>query len=449
MKLRATNVMCLALFFTLISVSFQNCGQSGFGNSEDLQTLHFSTIGMKAPFAFDTKVDQITYMSCFAGSAPTDSSFFTLKVGAFGSTGPNSGVKLRPEFLAYAKSQIKPVYPNTEITVPQLTQVLTESPQNVMAIPRIGLRNRFNIHSTIVNLDNVNVLGNLSSENYMATYVSNDMLSTSAPNSSSFFQYFPLAPGNLEGQRRLDGTLKFDLKDTGESLSAQIRKNLSDNPNNPDSAIILALTYPPYPGDETQARAPASSSTKPDNKIAYGSGFDLKFSQETSRNTPHAQNPQNVLSSVNEFDLEKSSRPPISGWNCSRRYKIYRNTDVGSNSALCPSFDEHFPRQGDTPEIQAYRKTWRKELEIAYNQLDPSAWEINPLYSCAYPKSPNISCYNENQRKPDGTFVGVEYNNSQPCLRAVDDTGLNSMFYQGTPPTALCAQYISICVRNN
>jgi|GEM_PF-1388559 len=431
-----------AVAFSAIGIFFQNCGKSGLDGSS-LSTMD-PTLQQysEAPFAFTTKVDHISYMSCHSDQFNTHPAFYSFRLGGY----YTGGIKIRDEFIKYAKSKLKPVYPNTEIKSFQVEEILAKSSNNRAAIPQAAIRSRFNFQVALgtqgatVGTDIIQTLGDLSTPVYAETLLSDSFFQAKGASIPQYLRYFPLVDSQVPGQKSFEAVLKYAPSGSGsgigESTASIIRTSLGATANI-DRAGFLSMTYAPDLGDPAGARAPANAPAK----VAYGSGFSIGFSKPfISGFQTYKYSPVNVISNIVEFNLERPDSVDASSWDCSRKYLIVRRDDVIAAPGTCPAIA-----------VSDLNAALRLELEIAHNTFPAEYWEVNPVQRCAYPKDLGVSCYDE-KTIPNGSggqkYPGVAYNISTPCFRQFDDSGTVPMNYGADPiPTPWCAEFASICVR--
>jgi hypothetical protein len=410
---------CLMLF------GFQNCGKAGFDQA--LDTTSMGTVDAKsasAPFAYNSTFDSIAYNSCAGRGANNKPGFFTFSAGSFAA----GGINVRQDFLNYAKSNLKPVYPATAITVEQLKQFVAGTPESAEANLQMSLRVNGAPNQPITpsgaapvaGYDYVNLLMDLTDDRMMEP-VFRAM--------GGVANYFPL--GISPATRVLSGNISYNA-DVG--MAEGVRISLTGQ-------SMLALTYTGLRASAGYAaRTPASATTtntagvtSTDQSVAYGKGYKLTFSQDIAPFTrvisgvanpqPDLLNPRNILREVQEVDLENPAASSGPGWTCDEglRFAIVRTQD---GPAACPP--DSFDRLADPG--------YRAVLEIARRHLRPDQWDISVDRRCVVPKSG--SCYLDDS----GVEKVPEYNQANGCYYHVDGIGRNTTNY--------CAEYVSICTRN-
>ncbi|RYZ89838.1 MAG: hypothetical protein EOP06_08740 [Proteobacteria bacterium] len=394
--------------------SFQNCGKAGFDDA--LDTTSIGTVDAKsasAPFAYDASFDQITYNSCANTGASNKPGFFSFRAGSY----VGAGVNVRPEFFTYAKSNLKPAYPATEITVEQYKAFAAGTPENSEATLQLSLRTRGAPNQLLTAGGAAPILG-YDFVNLMMDLTDDRMLEPVFRSMGASVNFFPLA--STVTQRVMEGSISYN-KDIG--MAHSVRNELING-------RMLALTYTAFRGAPYGARAPANNS---DATVAYGRGYIMNFSTEIAPYTillngnpavqPDIYNPNNTLVGIQEVNLEQPSVSTGAAWNCpqARRYVIMRVQDA----AACPA--DSYDRLADA--------NYRAELEVARRHLRPDQWDISVDRRCAVPKSG--SCYMNNS----GVEEAVEYNQANQCYYGVTGVPTRNV-------TNRCAEYISICNKN-
>lgn len=369
---------------------------------DELSSKAFADDSAGVPYAYSIGLDQITYNSCAYDSMPTNQpGMFTLHAGSFSS----GGARLRSEFVSWARSTIKPIYPAETVSDAQIKEFISKNRSVSGAVPQLAIRGRqapqtlFPLGGTStasINVDYVNLLGDLADDRWLSTLIQQF---NAAPNLG--VNYFPLAPG---GSRIFEGKLNYNKSNAHRATLI----------NNLASTYQLAVTYKSVNGDLFAARAPTGS----DASQAYGQGYNLYFSQPSGA---WSGSLVNVLSKVEETNLENPSVVDSTSWNCDLRFMIVQKEYA---STQCP--EEDFSVTQDAG--------WRFLLSRVRRSLKPEDWHVNLQRRCVVPK--NATCY-----KPEilnGSTVPVQYDATKPCFSP--GNGQNVL--------EVCPQYISICYRN-
>lgn len=400
----------------IAGIFFQNCGKAGFeAGVMDDSSITGSVTGeaVGAPFAFNATFDQISYNSCAMNGLNTNPGYFTFYAGAY----DNGGISINNEFINYARSTLKPIYPSSTVSDEQIKQLLSESPANVNSMPQFSTRLRTDVIRVVTkndanpteNIDYINFFGDLTDDRYM------DPMMKGKP---AAINYFPLGPSN---KKRMEAKLQYNImNDTDAQV---IRSGISNSG-------MLSLTFNTNAGNTQSIKGTQAG----DAAKAQGKGYYLTFSNDKAYYTsafvnasapPHALNPNNVLATIQEVDLSRPGVASNAVWNCNptRRYVIMRRADA----ALCPA--EVFPNMNDA--------NYRRELEIVRRHLKAEYWDVNITKRCAVPKEQD--CYPSETL--NGQQIGIMYDQTQPCFQ-------NGVNYGSQVPVQRCAQYVSICIRN-
>lgn len=379
----------------LLVFGFQNCSQPTPVDSEAALTA----AAAKVEFAYDTSVDQISYMSCaMADNGNFDgSAYFSFRVGAY----RNAGLRITDSFRASQGK--KPANRQSDL--------LAESPANTATNIQFALRQLANFQvlytstgTAVRGQDYVNVLQGLG------TLEMSDALVAMDP--AARMRY--LRNGNVYGSR-LEGSLYFTKNPT---LSNSIRTALRND-------AMLAQTYT-HAGtgtaagtaSDTLARSPKDvvvGSTANPNTQVYGRGYYLGFAQPTIGATASNANfPNVVLRSVSELNLASTSdRTGLSTWTCpdTMKFRIARPEDVKAARVVCAMAAD--------PAILS------SDLAIVRNQLRVEDWYVDMVNRCIVPKKAPATCY--------GTqATSVQYDITQPCTEGVG---------------AACVSFASVCYR--
>lgn len=378
---------------------FQNCADPlDIANSDSV------SYNSQLPFAFDTEIDTLAYMSCSGLESDFDPrAFFTFKAGAYGI---GSGIRLTPEYQAATKS----------FTAGQRADSLSQSEKNTGASLQFAIRQRNDIQAVLAsgsslqeNKDFANILAPLDSP-----LIAERLVSLGENERISYFSGI----SGLTG-RKVEAAVRFL---DSEVSAASLRDNLRD-------AGLLTLTYT---GD-LQANGVIARSPDPnDRKRGFGKGYQVDFSMglgnslNSNNTTPYpifTRGIHRVINSVQEVDLLR--RSPTEGnlrpWDCPTEYKflIARSEDVGFDigKVRCTRvIDPLTPSDKDRVALQAIRRVLR-----------PEDWWVDLGNRCVIPKQSNGNCYG---RSTTQTPINIKYDGGD-CTT----TGLS------------CPHYVSVCTR--
>ncbi len=416
----------------LLVTSFQNCGKAGFDANLDSELAGSTTDASLSsqfgqsdatkvaavPFAYNVLADVISYNSCTGSTLQSNPAFYTLKIGSH----YNGGVQLRQSFYDYINTNFKPIYPNTTLSASQIKNYLAYSPANKAAAPQLAIRTRGKPQAlrtasgtANVGLDFINLLSDLTNDRFMDPIIKSGTASVS---------YFPMAIEPTE--RSIVGQFSYN---NSEAVAQSLRNDFRN-------AAQIALTYTVDGADAYAARAPSST----DTSKAYGRGYNLTFSVDVAPYTkvvsgnsyalPKSNNPNNILTAVQEVNLENPSSSSGATWSCdaNRRYLVVRQQD---QILLCPKESSSLLQDAN----------YRAELALVRKHLRPEDWDVNVTLRCAVPKTG--LCYpNETL---NGSVVGIQYDQSQECFQGSDTQSFDN---PSAPPTKRCAHYVSFCTRN-
>ncbi len=426
----------------IVATTFQNCGKAGFEATEQ-QSIDFNQQQIQSditPFAYETAIDQLTYLSC--SSPGSNGKAFTFKVGAYDvkpaltPATPDmvmSGARITKAYIDWAKQNVKPNYdPNNPTNVvPTATDAkvyLSNSKKNEKAQVQFSMRKIRDIKAVYskttatYGIDIVPLMGILSDDRWL-TYLMNAAFSAADP---AFVNFFPLADAE---ERVMEGALYFNQN---EDTATGFRNEF-------DSNAFLTLGYDDNL-EQTLLRSPAPGS----KTVAYGLGYKLLFQQGLDfhnatvypNGVAHPWNPRNTLASINEINLE-TGKDSGRTWTCpvARRYSIVRRED---QAVICPK--DKISRMTDA--------NYKKEFEILRRHFPAKDYDVSVDSRCIVPLT--FRCYRDEPllQANGGTSYGmvpIQYNMTQPCFYNSNETRNN---YPASPPTPYCAEVASICVRN-
>ncbi len=416
----------LLAFFAVLSLPvvflFKKFGKAGFEGmssgsvdlNSELTDLADDSAGV--PFAYDMTLDQIAYNSCAYDNMPTNQpGMFTIKAGSFN----YGGAKLRSDFVSWARSTIKPIYPAETVSDDQVKGFIASNRSLSNAIPQLAIRGRQapqtlyplgGSSTASAGVDYVNLLGDLADDRWLATLLAQFNL---APTSG--VNFFPLAPG---GSRLFEGQLHYNRTNAHR---ATLINHLS-------SSYQLALTYRSVSGDLFAARAPSGS----DVSHAYGRGYNLKFSQGPSGYQAQSYGnwnvwsgaPINTLTGIDEVsDLRSPAVVNSTVWSCDP-YDRFMIVQMEYRNEYCPQEDYSITQNDGNARILLAR---------VRQFLKPEDWDVNLARRCVVPK--RATCYKPEQI--NGSQVRVQYDAALPCYSPGN----------GQNVVEICPQYVSICTR--
>lgn len=438
LKTRPRLVSFILASSVAVALFFQNCGKAGFESmneesSYELTSPVTANLDKGANgFAFDSRLDQISYMSCTnPQSANAANGYFIFKGGSYapwtfnGTNYGGGGMKINATFYNWARSNLQPIYPATSVTHQQIRKFISEDGRTQAAQLQFGFLDREYIdHPPFAGFQPgthiVDITGSLSDERWSIS-----LLPDTDFTMGTYSRYFPFAPlqGNL---------IEAQLSAGGGVGAENIRPLVSkDNISRNDSlgTAMLSLTYKSLTGEGWIPRMPAATQ-------AYGKGFQFTFSAAGSGIYQHAK----IMSRVREYkDLRDINNYDENLWSCdfgvggqtfSRTFKVVERVHFQSNPNLCPP--ESLSDVMNDPVL-------KHEWLVARRHLDPTFWDINVNLGCAVPKK-GACGLNEalGFDSRDNTPL-TEYDETLPCF----ETGST---YTGSKR---CAQFISICIRQN
>ena len=399
LNITAAGLTLLCLF------ALQNCAEP-----LDLTQQDFMNFTNKLPFAFNTTIDTIAYMSCSQmGSDYNPQGFFTFRVGAYRA---NSGIRLSKDY----RSATKGFAPS------ERAAALAESKINADAILQLSIRRRSNLQSmltsssstsTLENEDHANILASLDSPAIAQRLVS--------LKEDQRIQYFPGIPG-LGGQL-LEGSMYFmDSEATEGSVRAHLR-----------NSSLLTLTY----ADSSKTGDIAALAPDIKNpRTAYGKGYQVSFRigpgvpdnpVDSSNSRPwYSLGSARVMNSIQERDLQ--GRPPkeagLRSWSCPESYAfvIVRSADANDNNPAT-SDGTTCTRQAD-PLPSTLTETQRSAQQTIRHVLRQEDWWVDIRRYCVIPKQPSDFCY------PKDSSATIDYDGGD-C----------------TENDSTCPHYVSVCVR--
>jgi hypothetical protein len=436
-KLRKRINSTLGLGFGLaVVLCFQNCSDLDSSNVVSLSDVQKSILE-DLPFAYNLKIDQLSYMSCSGQSAAQDARSFTIKAGGYF---PGSGVGLRSNFT----SQIQGL--NADVKA----KSLSVSSRNDQSGVVMAIRSRSNLQTY---LDPTGESGEIPLAKMMfnenqGMLLSNERVAKQlvALGPDSYLNYVAGLPGLYN--KAFDGVVRIANDLSTEDLVRNILRNshyLSINFAEPFGSQPDDLPYAfiKSPWDTLKGDTRAKTSV-------FGLGYILNFQQFEPLMTTVPARAMTINSTVN---LENSSIEPES-WDCSLKFVVVRPEDAsrltfitdssGGRAQVCDVGSDSI---SGLPEDQ---KNWERIRNI----LPVEDWYVTMPRTfpsgiqkpgCVVPKG-NDFCYDMNELNPDNNVnVKIAYyrnedlDSSSPVINYTGTCGPGTFF--------ACPHALTICYK--
>lgn len=420
---RYFNKKYIALYlFLAVVFSFQNCADPLPSGAEDADSI--SAKADKYPFAFDTKIDTFSYMSC---SGTSDSVFnnqalYTFKTGAYNA---GSGVGLNGAYVAAVG--------NTRLSRQQT--FLSEGAQNRGAQLQAALRKRHSLLEYYISSPGSGGVEGLDYDNLITPLVSDELIQPILSANGSKIGYF----SNLLGleNRRVESSLYFN---GNETLANDIRLRMNNG------EVIYTLSYANTIGDE-----PLKPLTPGDPSVeAYGLGLRLLFSKGHGMDevtgqlrTFTGEADARVVYDIREIDLLKTTiekSTSEANWVCPAHLKfmivrpedndkVWCGVPIGQNSAwLANGLFE------DPDLLVSSGRVTQVEYEAVRAMLPIEYWHVDFTRQCIVPKEPEDKCYDKQVEKD------INYQNEGTDTTCKID---------GEEGSLQCPHYATVCYRAN
>jgi hypothetical protein len=442
-------VIFVSTFVLLTGSAYQNCSSDMnntlVSNIAPPKTLS-SENAKDVPFAFDTSISEIAYMSCAHIDSEFNSShmskagtYFSFKVGAYNS---NSGVGLRSEFRNYLTSN----YADSNDVVPDniIQSAFKLSSQNSspnllfanrpMSSPASGLYQATNSSTKPANTVEYDIMLSPNTTYASLTYGENLKQVSELMNKPSVTRvnYF-----NQQGtSHNLSAGLNYHYSPDYSITEAEtLRNRFSDGQN----SNFLTLTYTrdlSDPKNQTDPYISRRTYNDTDNGTSvWGRGYKPSFRQDPRVN---GIGNNNVLSAIEEYDLSEGLKPVIATWNCNIRYLIISpiDNDAQTNSYPNPYGDPipTFARCSDSSDLEL-SSSQKAEKQLLQRYISSADWIINPIHKCIVPRAGNGDCYQKRQTDSEGRNIPTKYSRT-----SAETCG------PGTPYA--CPEFLSVCTRN-
>jgi hypothetical protein len=335
---RALFYSTIAAFLIAVPVLFQNCAAPIDGEGDLPRVLE------EAPFAYDTKIDHLAYMSCTGLPAGYNTNaFFTFKAGAYDA---NSGIRLNGEFL----NSVRNVVNSDKV------RTLVEGQQNTGVYLSMGVRQASNLRAVFQS-------GSAYVNDFLGV-ISLPGPATELVNARGNFvsSFSSLSGARVEDQIHLTAN---------ETVSAQVRGELTNG-------NFLALTYN-NGSDPSTAIGPSQTSV-------HGYGYRMNFAMGFNNSGANfSSGPVRLMTNVREYNLINGQQTSAV-WECPSNwtFMIVRQANLGSG-ALCENYlTEPTPTAAQIEMYQALRKV-----------LPATEWGVNLTRRCLVAKRPETQnlCY--------------------------------------------------------
>lgn len=448
-----------------------------------------SPIYKDEPFAYDAVVDTISYNSCY-GENLASSGIHGFVVSAVenpatdGET-PKSGVRITKKYLDFIGTKINPSYPATTISTEQVRSFIAGSPLNKNVVPIVAVRRTQSLDILPEDLTSTNLQSNkdyysalsvLTNINFITSLIEGIIYT---PESKVLSQGprindFKYADDSI---RTLNVKMGYNLTaGSAELYSWQLRNEF--NRKN----LALALTF-----HDNEAADFAINPLSPDAtnlKRAYGRSFQLGFNSLAV--VSHNSIPANLLTQVEEKDLDSGSLVAGTKWSC-RQYMVMRSVDQNVAEAVTapvPSAPLGLPLTYDVlTNTHTYYLNENGQpmtgLEIVRDirrQYSASEWDIvrlnketesgttDPDTDLLFALVPKLSaCYgaaaNVTSTDPDpgvdytpwsglDDFIAPQtYPATQGCFQ--ESFASQGISYGSDAPKKRCANWVSVCTRTS
>lgn len=455
---------------TIILLSFQNCGRSGFDTTDEMDLLSSGVNGLNpgvasAPVAFEVGLDMIAYNSC----VPTNKnspSYFTIRTGAGGARG---GVKLSQDFLTSAANTLRPIQGNPQVLDVQYKDMIEKSNPNSEA--QVALRSVTDLRAAYTGTVAGGIWGGfdyLTDDSWMTPLVE-----SARRGGNAFVPYSNRAPSN-KSRLEFNFSQDFPASDYWSStLSGQNFRTCTSQGCQGYGQFHIAVGFSEA-DSRSVIRSPAAYTSA--QTRAYGRGYQLQFGYPG--NSPAAG--MRVVKGINEYNLSTGTPVVESGsnlpnqWTC-REIPIMSPNQRGvaalglQTSAVDARYDDlevgagdQFPRQNRylcNPMSGALAVQSFSQMNLARLReiLPPSQWQlgyrnVNGVSNlCVIPVG--IDCY-PNETFPNFQANGqqapypyyVEYNPTVRCINE-DNMGTELTRVDSGALNSVCAHYITVCTK--
>lgn len=442
---------------SLVLLTFQNCGRSGFETVDEADLLSSSLIGSNpggkasAPLAYDVGLDAIAYNSCVPNNK-TAPSYFTLKATASGNRG---GVRLTSEFLTSAAGTLRPILGNNQVVDVQYKELIEKTNDGLEA--QVALRSATDLRAAYNGTSQGGIWGSfdyLTDDSWMTPVVESGRRAGNA-----WVGYSNRAPMN---KSRLDFRFsqEFPANDYWSSLlGTQSFRACTAQGCQGYGQFHIAVGFSEAENRSLIRTPTAYTSTQ---TKAFGRGYQLQYGYPN--NSPSVG--MRVVKGVNEYNLATGT-PIVEGatatqWRCAEIPIMSANQRGLASATQTSALDNRFqdanrflcnPMSG-TLAIQAYSQmNLAKIREI----LPPSQWQLGfqntptgsrlcvvPVGMDCYPSEPFPNFQLNGSQNPYPYYV--EYDTTRRCINE-DNMATELTRVDAGAMNAVCAHYITVCTK--
>lgn len=434
---RGLAIRSIAVVFGIFAsvFAFQNCTSGGFEtNTLNLSSTALDSNANATSFLYDASINQLAFMGCqLQGDPGQYGTYFTFRVGAFDNLNvPSSYLNIRPSGLALSSAfqsawtTAHGAYNSNQLLM--LQNALMNDGTSWNSQLQLSLRATGAPATTMMALPNFGTTGVTypGVTPMMATLSTDGVAAQLGPNFATPQNYFPQVTDYYS--RSLEGSL--NLGSSPGTYYSALLGNLSG------SYLAVGFTSSAAGAGTTNNLIGVADANGNPTGAAFGKGFRMGFGHMYS-----AQNQQNLLTTVAEYDM--SNGAPVAGvsWDCNYHLKIVRLEDransiwVSSTAKLpaCPveSYaDLYDPNHPERPAI----------LNALRRFLPASQWDINVTRGCIVPHQAD-ACYQ--QVSSAAPIIYDEYFFPTTNLNALQFSGCG----YGTGQFQ-CANYLTMCIRH-
>jgi hypothetical protein len=365
---------------------FQNCSQVDQGAANSASSS--STFEQGLPFAYDAKLDTISYMSCSQMADQANSiekrAYYTFRAGAYNNQ--TGGLAMTDEFRQatrfYKPADRARLFSSSDKNASTRLSLSVRQVGNYQAPWKEGeFRIGEEVESFLPALDSAAVAGPLA-----------------ASQPGQMIQYFP----GTHSQRLLEASLRFYNYEN----TAKLTRDTIDS-----RAALLVAGYQNSSSEMDQAlRAPVAGAA---DKV-YGTGYYMRFSLPVG----YSSGERRVISAsggIEELDLATNT-VKSANWDCAQNYQfmVIRPEDKAAGRVLCDAIVDRYDNATEQAALNAIRRVLRVE-----------DWFVDIKKKCIMPKRTGDFCY--------GPLNGrtVQYGVAS-CLNG---------------STTMCPHFVSVCIK--
>lgn len=402
--------------FVVVILSFQNCA-----DPLQIEEENFASKADVYPFAFESKIDTFSYMSCsgFENSVFNNRAVYSFKAAA---DGPGTGIGLNKAFIDSIGN----------MRMSQQEQIIQQGSANRGAQLQSAFRRRGNLLQYYVADTSGEGSEGIDFDNILAPLGTEELIQPLLYNKGAKISYF----NNLEGlgNRRVETYLYYN---GSEALASDLRSRLDFG------ELIFTLSYVDAKGDYPVIPL---SPGEPEEQ-AYGLGLRMTFAKGHGLSaigqllSYPGKSEARVLQTLKEVDLLKPENDKTqmeADWVCPQHLSFMIVKPEDNASVLCGVTNvgqlSYGLSEDPNPTSLGALGVSPEDYNAVRAMLPVEYWHVDFAKRCVVTKETEDKCYDVSLTKPINYAPGVV----GPATCGAEEG-----------ESQQCPHYVSVCYRRN